>query len=110
MNHDSSKYFCLLKGDWQKRFFELIEMFQISLHKKFAIGVPENLSDQFNRVIVYGSSSTEDTERNNGSLSDDQIIDTFYKDRPAQHSSSLNSASDFEKAFVNFFEDRISYN
>ncbi|MFI5186353.1 MAG: hypothetical protein ACHQF0_06490 [Chitinophagales bacterium] len=113
MNRSDCKYFCLLKGDWQKRFFELIELFQISLHKKFSIGVPENINNQYNRIIVYGISSTEKSSLNEPiGMTDEEIFDSFYKNHQnwsGKH-RTYSTVSDFEKSSVNFFESQISYN
>lgn len=113
MNTSDCKYFCLLKGDWQERFFELIQMFQISLHNKFAIGVPENLSSQYNNIIIYGVSSSKDScDNDDKSLTDEEIVESFYKDTSTQLSrqNSYGTVSESEQLPVNFFENQFSYN
>ncbi len=112
MNSSNCKYFCLLKGDWQERFFELIELFQISLHKKFAIGVPENLDNQYNRIVIYGISQTEEQSFNkNPEITDEEIFDSFYKRKSGQfNQGSYNAVSEFENSSANLFENQMLYN
>jgi len=59
MNHSNCKYSCLIKGDWYKRFVELIEMFQISLHKKFIVSMPSFKDREYNLIVVHGISLPE---------------------------------------------------
>lgn len=111
MNQSNCKYFCLLKGNWQERFFELIEMFQVSLHKKFAIGVPENLTNQYNRIIVYGiSTPDEQCFSQNIPLTDEEIFNSYYKNKPCRSNHDCNSTMQFENSSANFFENHWSNN
>ena len=113
MNQSNSKYFCLLKGNWQERFFELIEMFQISLHEKFAIGVPDSLINQYNRIIVYGLSLPEEScPDKDPVITDQDIFNSFYESNPDQGIGlrNYNTVSDLEKSSANLFERQLSYN
>ena len=112
MNSSNCKYFCLLKGNWQERFFELIELFQISLHKKFAIGVPENLNNEYNRIVIYGISESEDSNcHKDFTITDEEIFDSFYKNE-SHHSDegTYDVVSESESTPVNFFENQVLYN
>ena len=76
MNNPNATYFYLFKGEWQERFLEMISLFQISLHKKFVISVPEDATNEYNRVFVQGISSPQEhdfieTEVRNCATADD---------------------------------------
>ena len=113
MNRSNCKYFCLLKGNWQERFFELIELFQISLHKKFAIGVPENLNNAYNRIVIYGISESEDPNFNKDfEITDEEIFNSFYKNEShcSKDEGSYDVVSKSEGSQVDFFENQVLYN
>src|ERR1051325_9394 len=111
MSQSNSKYFCLLKGNWQDRFFELIEMFQISLHERFAIGVPDNLLNAYNRIVVYGLSLPDGSSPgHDAGISDSAISESFYGTAAGVGVSGQSSMSDLENSSVNLFEHRLSYN
>jgi hypothetical protein len=113
MSQSNSKYFCLLKGNWQERFFELIEMFQISLHEKFAIGVPDRPINPYNRIIVYGLSLPEGSCADSAvELTDQEISDSFYGGNSEQGVGLPNysTIADLENSSVNLFEHQLSYN
>jgi hypothetical protein len=101
-----------LKGNWQERFFELIELFQISLHKKFAIGVPENVNNEYNRIVIYGISESETSDSNKGfEITDEEIFDSFYRsESPRCNEGTYDVVSESESAPANFFENQMLYN
>jgi hypothetical protein len=113
MNRTNCKYLCILKGNWQERFFELIELFQIGLHKKFAIGVPANLNDQYNRIVIYGISVPEECcVTKNNEVTDDEIFNSFYSNKPDRPSNGGNAdaVSESGSSAFNFFDKAWSYN
>jgi hypothetical protein len=111
MNSSNCKYFCLLKGNWQERFFELIELFQISLHKKFAIGVPENVNNEYNRIVIYGISESGNADSNKGfEITDEEIFNSFYNGESLRNEGSYNVVPESESTPANFFENQMLYN
>ncbi|HMG67588.1 MAG TPA: hypothetical protein VK588_07875 [Chitinophagaceae bacterium] len=94
MNNNNGKYFCLLKGDWQERFFELISMFQVSLHEKFVIGVPEKLNNEFNRILIHGISVPgKDGFMENNPGTEEGIPDFFYDSNSKEFNTLENIGS-----------------
>lgn len=93
MNNNNGKYFCLLKGDWEERFFELISMFQVSLHKKFVIGVPEKLNNGFNRILIHGISIPEKDGLMEKKPGTEEGIPDFFYDSKLNELNTLETVS-----------------